>query len=92
MRQSLPLFTVLRVRTPRTQKKFQFSGSGTTLFMEICTTFPEELIATGAYSYLPPGLTDGSTAMAVTDPVGNGGHYDLAQGAAGTEAVLEGSA
>ena len=53
------------------------------------TGTPTPSLATGAYSYLPPGLTDGSTAMAVTDPVGNGGYYDLAQGAAGTEAVLE---
>jgi hypothetical protein len=45
--------------------------------------------ATGADSYLPPGLTDGQNALAVTLAYGNGGYYDCANGTTGTQAALE---
>ncbi len=46
-------------------------------------------IAVNANTYLPPGLTNGQTAMSInTLSVGNGGYYNCANGSTGTEAVV----
>jgi hypothetical protein len=42
-----------------------------------------------ANTYLPPGLTNGQTAMSInTLSVGNGGYYNCANGNTGTEAAV----
>jgi hypothetical protein len=52
------------------------------------TGTPTPTNATGANSYLPPGLTDGQSAMAINIPFGNGGYYNTSAGNIGTEAAL----
>ncbi len=52
------------------------------------TGTPTPTNATGANTYLPPGLTDGVNAMAITGPYGNGGYYNCASGSSGTEAAV----
>jgi hypothetical protein len=41
------------------------------------TGTPTPAAATGADTYLPPGLTDRGNAVALTQTIGNGGVYDL---------------
>jgi hypothetical protein len=52
------------------------------------TGTPTPTNATGANSYLPPGLIDGQSAMAINVPYGNGGYYNTSAGNVGTEAAL----
>ena len=52
------------------------------------TGSPVPADATGADSYLPPGLADGQNAVAVTLPYDNGGYYNCSNGTMGNEAAL----